>query len=147
MHANELKVGRIYAYPTSPGPWYRVAVPARVMSHAPHNRALVLLPDGVPASPTSDQLPRASLVWVDAGSLVSTWEEWPAHAATARADMTAVVSSAVAAIAGHDAPTLSGPADSRKPNRWWSRPVHELLRPPALPVPGPPVYEGTSTRS
>jgi hypothetical protein len=104
------------------------------MSHAPRNRVLVLLPDGVPATPTRDQLPRASLVWVDAGSLVSTWEAWPARAASARADMTAVVSSAVAALAGNDAPTLTGPNDGRRPTRWWSRPVQELLRPPALQV-------------
>ena len=28
MNARELRVGRTYAYPTTPGPWHRVAVPA-----------------------------------------------------------------------------------------------------------------------
>jgi hypothetical protein len=51
--------------------------------------------------------------------------------------MTAVVASAVAAIGGRDAPTLErGPHDDGPGNRWWSRPVQQLLRPPALPVPG-----------
>jgi hypothetical protein len=135
MNARELRVGRTYAYPTSPGPWYRVAVPARVMSHGPRHHVLVLLPHGIPAGPTVDEVPRAALVWIDAASLVSTWDEWPAHAASARADMTAVVASAVAAIGGRDAPTLEGgPRDSGAPTRWWSRPVQQLLRPPALPV-------------
>ena len=61
MRASELRVGRMYAFPTNPGPWYRYAVPARVMAHAPRNRVLVLFPDGVPASPTRGELPRAAL--------------------------------------------------------------------------------------
>lgn len=132
MYARELRVGRTYAYPTSPGPWFRVAVPARVMSRAPRDRVLVLLPDGVPATPTRGQIPRASLVWVDATSLVSTWEQWPARAASSRADLTAVVASAVAAIGGSNALSLVDTRSRRKPTRWWSRPVGELLRPPAL---------------
>ena len=91
MRARDVRIGRMYAFPTNPGPWFRYAVPARVMSRAPGNRVLVLLPDGVPATPLRGELPRASLVWVDADSLVSSWEEWPAHAASTRADMTAVV--------------------------------------------------------
>jgi len=134
MNARELRVGRMYAYPTSPGPWYRVAVPARVMSRAPRDRVLVLLPDGIPATSASDELPRASLVWVAAGSLVSSWEEWPVHAATARADLAAVVASAVAAIGGDDAPSLRGPMEASSKDRWWSRPISLLLRPPAVPV-------------
>jgi hypothetical protein len=124
----------MYAYPTSPGPWHRVAVPARVMSRAPRDRVLVLLPDGVPATPTREELPRASLVWVAAGALASPWEEWPEHAASARADMTAVVASAVAAIGGTRALTLVGPDDPAPQDRWWSRPISLLLRPPAVPV-------------
>jgi hypothetical protein len=135
MNARELRVGRTYAYPISPGPWYRVAVPARVMSRGPRHHVLVLLPHGVPANPTRDEVPCAALVWIDASALVSTWDDWPAHAASARADMTAVVASAVAAIGGRDAPTLEGgPYDDDTPTRWWSRPVQQLLRPPALPV-------------
>ena len=134
MNARELRVGRMYAYPTSPGPWLRVAVPARVMSRAPRDRVLVLLPDGIPATASSDELPRASLVWVAAGSLVSSWESWPVHAATARADMAAVVASAVAAIGGHDAPSLTRAADPSARDRWWSRPISLLLRPPAVPA-------------
>jgi hypothetical protein len=126
----------MYAFPTNPGPWYRYAVPARVMSRSPGARLLVLLPDGVPATPLRDELPRASLVWVDAASLISSWEEWPAHAASTRADMTAVVSSAVAALAGTGAPTLDGPRVVTSSSRWWSRPVGELLRPPPVPVGG-----------
>ena len=60
------------------------------MSRAPRDRVLVLLPDGIPATASSDELPRASLMWVAAGSLVSGWGTWPVHAATARADMAAV---------------------------------------------------------
>ena len=67
MRARDVRIGRMYAFPTNPGPWFRYAVPARVMSRAPGNRVLVLLPDGVPATPTRGELPRASLVWVDAG--------------------------------------------------------------------------------
>jgi hypothetical protein len=104
------------------------------MSRAPRDRVLVLLPDGIPATSTSDELPRASLVWVTAGSLVSSWEEWPVRAATARADMAAVVASAVAAIGGGDAPSLSSPGDTTPHDRWWSRPISLLLRPPAVPV-------------
>jgi hypothetical protein len=49
--------------------------------------------------------------------------------------MAAVVASAVAAIGGAGAPTISGPRDGGDPpNRWWSRPIQQLLRPPALPV-------------
>jgi hypothetical protein len=135
MNARELRVGRTYAYPTSPGPWYRVAVPARVMSHGPRNHVLVLLPHGIPAGPTRDEVPRAALVWLDAASIVSSWDEWPARAASAREDMAAVVASAVAAIGGPDAPTITGPRDDDDPpTRWWSRPIQQLLRPPALPV-------------
>ena len=135
MNGRELRVGRTYAYPTSPGPWHRVAVPARVMSHGPRDRVLVLLPHGIPAGPTSDEIPRAALVWVPASSLVCSWDEWPAHAASARADMTAVVASAVAAIGGGDARVLVAAEDEQR-LRWWSRPVQQLLRPPALPVVG-----------
>jgi hypothetical protein len=42
-----------------------------------------------------------------------------------------VVARSVAAIGGGDAPTLRGPRDEPRP-RWWSRPIHELLRPPAV---------------
>ncbi|MBI1378271.1 MAG: hypothetical protein GC157_12425 [Frankiales bacterium] len=129
MNARELRIGRLYAYPTGPGPWFRAAVPARVMSRGPRRRVLVLLPDGVPATPLREEVPRAALVWVDAATLVSTWEEWPRRAAAARADLTAVVARSVAAIGGLDAPVLEGPGE-RTP--WWSRPVQELLRPPAL---------------
>jgi hypothetical protein len=104
------------------------------MSRAARDRVLVLLPDGIPATTSSDELPRASLVWVEAGSLVSSWETWPVHAATARADMAAVVASAVAAIGGHDAPSLTGPAGPSTRDRWWSRPISLLLRPPAVPA-------------
>ena len=104
MRAAEVRAGRMYAFPTNPGPWYRYAVPARVMAHAPRNRVLVLFPDGVPASAVRLELPRAALVWLDADALISTWEEWPELAAETRADLTALVSSAVAAIGGHDAP-------------------------------------------
>ena len=137
MNARELRVGRTYAYPISPGPWYRVAVPARVMSHGPRHHVLVLLPHGIPANAVREEVPRAALVWIEASSLVSTWDDWPAQAASARADMTAVVASAVAAIGGRDAPTLeSGSYDDGSGTRWWSRPVQQLLRPPALPAPG-----------
>jgi hypothetical protein len=132
MRAREVKVGGMYAFPTNPGPWYRYAVPARAMAHGPRARVLVLLPDGVPETPVREQLPRSSLVWIDVGSLVCTWEEWPAQAATTREDMTAVVASAVAAIGGRGAPTLDGPTDVRESIRWWSRPIGQLLRPPAL---------------
>jgi len=73
-------------------------------------------------------------VWVAAGSLVSSWETWPVHAATARAEMAAAVASAVAAIGGHDAPSLTGPADHSTRDRWWSRTISLLLRPPAVPM-------------
>ena len=135
MRAHELRVGRTYAYPTTPGPWFRAAVPARVMSRGPRDHVLVLLPDGVPATATRPEYPRASLVWVDADALVSSRDEWPAHAASAGADLSAVVASAVAAIGGRDAPTLTDPSDRRTQRRWWSRPIHELLRPPALAMP------------
>jgi hypothetical protein len=106
------------------------------MSHGPRSHVLVLLPHGIPANAVREEVPRAALVWIEAASLISTWDEWPAHAASARADMTAVVASAVAAIGGRDAPTLeNGPHDDGPSTRWWSRPVHQLLRPPALPVP------------
>jgi hypothetical protein len=135
MRAYELRVGRTYAYPATPGPWYRVAVPARVMSRGTRERVLVLLPDGVPSIASRPEYPRASLVWIDAEALVSSWDEWPRHAASARADLSAVVASAVAAIGGRDAPTLTDPTDRRPPRHWWSRPIHELLRPPALAMP------------
>jgi hypothetical protein len=134
MRARDVRIGRLYAFPTNPGPWFRYAVPARVMSRAPGERVLVLLPDGVPATPVRGELPRASLVWVDADALVSTWEQWPAHAASTRADMTSVVARSVAALAGNGAPTLVAPSAGRTPTRWWSRPIGELLRPPAVPV-------------
>jgi hypothetical protein len=133
MRARDVRIGRLYAFPTNPGPWYRYAVPARVMSRAPGDRVLVLLPDGMPATPTRPELPRASLVWIDAESLLSSWEEWPARAASTRADMTAVVARSVAALAGTGAPSLSRSA-GRPADRWWSRPVGQLLRPPALPA-------------
>ena len=65
MNARELRVGRTYAYPISPGPWYRVAVPARVMSHGPRHHVLVLLPHGIPANAVREEVPRAALVWID----------------------------------------------------------------------------------
>lgn len=62
-------------------------------------------------------------------------DEWPARADATRADMAAVVSSAVAAIGGAGASTIEGPHDGDDPpTRWWSRPVQQLLRPPTLPV-------------
>lgn len=134
MRARDIRVGRVYAFPTDPGPWYRSAVPARVMSRAPGDRVLVLLPDGAPASPVRAELPRASLVWIAARALVTTWEQWPEHLASARADMSAVVSRSVAALAGAGAPVLVAPDDGRRDDRWWSRPIGLLLRPPALPV-------------
>jgi len=132
MRASELRVGRMYAFPTNPGPWYRYAVPARVMAHATRNRVLVLFPDGVPASPTRPELPRAALVWLDGEALISTWEEWPEIAAASRADLTAVVASAVAAIGGSAAPDLDVPRRPEQQNPWWSRPIGMLLRPPAV---------------
>ncbi len=143
MRAVELRVGRLYAFPTNPGPWYRYAVPARVMAHAPRNRVLALFPDGVPASAVRPELPRAALVWLDADALISTWEEWPELAAETRADLTALVSSAVAAIGGHDAPSISAPRAMVEETRWWSRPIGLLLRPPALP---PPTHVHASDR-
>jgi len=135
MRASELRVGRMYAFPTNPGPWYRYAVPARVMAPATRHRVLVLFPDGVPASPTRPELPRAALVWLDGEALISTWEEWPELAAETRADLTALVASAVAAIGGQSAPTMSAPRAMVEETRWWSRPIGLLLRPPALPPP------------
>jgi hypothetical protein len=143
MRATELRVGRMYAFPTNPGPWYRYAVPARLMAHAPRNRVLVLFPDGVPASPTRPELPRAALVWLDGDALISTWEEWPELAAETRADLTALVASAVAAIGGQDAPSISAPRAIVEETRWWSRPIGLLLRPPALP---PPTHVHASDR-
>ena len=137
MRAHELRVGRTYAYPTTPGPWFRAAVPARVMSRGPRDRVLVLLTDGVPATATRPEYPRASLVWVDADALVSSRDEWPAHAASAGADLSAVVASAVAAIGGQDAPTLDDPRPRRAETRRWSRPISELLRPPPLVLTAP----------
>ena len=40
----------------------------------------------------------------------------------------------VAALAGNGAPTLVAPSAGWTPTRWWSRPIGELLRPPAVPV-------------
>ncbi len=131
MRSSGLRVGRLYALPTNPGPWYRFAVPARVMAHGPGGRVLVMLPDGIPSGPSREELPRSALVWVPADSLIASWEDWPAQAASTRADMTAVVASAVAALGGADAPTMEAPA-ARPHTRWWSRPVQELLRPPAV---------------
>jgi hypothetical protein len=105
------------------------------MSRGTRERVLVLLPDGLPSIASRPEYPRASLVWIDAEALVSSWDEWPAHAASARADLSAVVASAVAAIGGRDAPTLTDPSDRGTQRRWWSRPIHELLRPPALAMP------------
>ena len=133
VRSAELRIGRMYAFPTNPGPWYRHAVPARVMAHAPRNRVLVLFPDGGPASPTRGALPRAALAWLDGDAFVSTWEEWPELAAETRADLTALVSSAVAVIGGGTAPTLAAPRATIDATRWWSRPIGLLLRPPALP--------------
>jgi hypothetical protein len=101
------------------------------MSHGPRHHVLVLLPHGIPAGPARDEVPRAALVWLDADSLVSSWDEWPSRAASARADMTAVVASAVAAIGGDGAPVLGGQDDDPPVRPWWSRPVQQLLRPPA----------------
>ena len=64
MRADELRVGRLYAFPTNPGPWYRHAVPARVMAHALRERVLVLFPDG--------RLPRGAWRWVAIGSIAAT---------------------------------------------------------------------------
>lgn len=136
MRARDVRVGRVYALPTDPGPWYRSAVPARVMSRAPGERVLVLLPDGAPASPVREELPRASLVWIAAHALVTTWEQWPEHLAAARAEMSAVVSRSVAALAGAGAPVLAG-SEPAPADRWWSRPIGLLLRPPARPARGP----------
>jgi hypothetical protein len=135
MRGRDVRVGRTYAFPTNPGPWHRFAVPARVMAHAPRDRVLVMLPDGVPASPTREAIPRAALVWIGAGALASSWEEWPAHAASARAELTFAVARSVAALGGEGAPTLRTDQDDRPRVRWWSRPITELLRPPALPFP------------
>ncbi|MCA0330572.1 MAG: hypothetical protein LCI03_11820 [Actinobacteria bacterium] len=131
MRGSELKVGKLYAFPTNPGPWYRYAVRARVMTHGRRDRVLVMFPDGVPASPTRDEIPCAALVWVEGDALLCTWEEWPSYAAESRIDLTALVSSAVAAIGGDDAPRLVGGGATAEPDRWWSRPVGTLLRPPA----------------
>lgn len=131
MRQAGLRVGRRYALPTNPGPWYRYAVPARVISTGPGRRVLVMLPDGIPAGPDREELPRSALVWVAADSLVCTWEDWPEVAASTRADMTAVVASAVAALGGAGAPSLPEPPSTPRA-RWWSRPIHELLRPPAV---------------
>lgn len=132
MRADELRVGRLYAFPTNPGPWYRHAVPARVMAHALRERVLVLFPDGVPAGPNRPELPRAALVWMDADALVAPWSEWPEIAAASRADLTAVVASAVAAIGGSGAPTLETPRRPEEQSPWWARPIGMLLRPPAV---------------
>lgn len=70
-------------------------------------------------------------MWLPCDVLASRWEDWPAIAAESRADMVAVVASAVAAIGGRDAPTMTAPAPAPRA-RWWSRPIHELLRPPAV---------------
>jgi len=106
MHAAELRVGHVYAFPIGTGPWYRHAVPVRVMSRGPRARVLVLVPDGIPETPVQDAVPRGSLVWIDAESVACDWGEWPARAASAREDMLVAVSSAVAAIGGDEARVL-----------------------------------------
>jgi hypothetical protein len=103
------------------------------MAHARRNRVLVLFPDGVPEAPMRPELPRAALVWIDGDALITTWEDWPGLAAETRIDLTALVSSAVAAIGGGSAPTYSAPRAMVEETRWWSRPIGMLLRPPALP--------------
>lgn len=108
MRSSDLRIGHVYAVPVAPGPWCRHAVPARVMAYGRGGRALVLLPDGLPRTPTRDTQPCGALVWVEAESLACDWGEWPARADAARGDMVAAVASVVAAIGGHGAPVLAG---------------------------------------
>lgn len=131
MRSSDLRVGHVFALPTAPGPWCRVAVPARVMAKGPSARVLVVLPDGLPANGFRDAQPCGALVWIDADSLSCPWEEWPARAAELRGDMVAAVSSVVAAIGGRGAPVLvtagaSAPASpmsrARAALNRWARP-------------------------
>jgi hypothetical protein len=133
MHAAELRVGHVYAFPIGTGPWYRHAVPVRVMSRGPRARVLVLVPDGIPETPVHDAVPRGSLVWIDAESVACGWGEWPARAAAAREDMLVAVSSAVAAIGGDQAqelPSSAGPESgisrARVALNRWARPEPRL---------------------
>ena len=132
MHAAELRVGHVYAFPVGTGPWYRHAVAVRVMSRGPRARVLVLAPDGIPETAVHDAVPRGSLVWIDAEGLACSWSEWPARAAAAREDMLVAVSSAVAAIGGDEAPVLpvsasgSGITRARAALNRWARPEPRL---------------------
>ncbi|HET7900546.1 MAG TPA: hypothetical protein VFL59_05115 [Candidatus Nanopelagicales bacterium] len=130
MRSTDLRIGHVYAVPVAPGPWCRHAVPARVMTRGTGGRTLVLLPDGLPGSPSREAQPCGSLVWVEADVLVCAWGEWPERAAAVRGDMLAAVSSVVAAIGGRGAPVLVGaggpPVQGQSPvsraraalNRW-----------------------------
>lgn len=115
MRSSDLRIGHLYAVPVAPGPWCRHAVPARVMTRGPGGRTLVVLPDGLPESPSREAQPCGSLVWVDAASLVCSWQEWPARAEAARGDMVAAVASVVAAIGGRGAPVLAGVGAAHDP--------------------------------
>jgi hypothetical protein len=108
-------------------------MPARLMARGPRSHVLVLLPDGMPESPTRDAVPCGSLVWIDSDSVACEWADWPARAAVVRGDMVAAVSSVVAAIGGRGAPVLAGvggsaPADegaftrARSALNRWARP-------------------------
>jgi hypothetical protein len=109
MQSTELRIGHVYAYPLEAGPWCRHAAPARLMARGARGRALVLAPDGIPATTVREAVPRGSLVWVDAAALACLWSEWPDRARRARESALVAVSSAVAAIGGQGAPVLSGP--------------------------------------
>lgn len=134
MHSAELRVGHVYAFPIGTGPWYRHAVPVRVMSRGPRGRVLVLVPDGIPETPVRDEVPRGSLVWIDAETVACTWADWPSRAATARENLLVAVSSAVAAIGGDHAPVLpsDGAGDdgtltrARAALNRWARPQPRL---------------------
>jgi len=108
MQATELRIGHVYAYPLDASPWCRHAAPARLMARGARGRALVLVPDGIPATPVRDAVPRGSLVWIDTVDLACFWSEWPARARRARESALVAVSSAVAAIGGQGAPVLAG---------------------------------------
>ena len=108
MQATGLRIGHVYAYPLEAGPWCWHAAPARLMSRGARGRALVLVPEGVPATPVREAVPRGSLVWVDVRDLACLWSEWPDRARRARENARVAVSSAVAAIGGRSAPVLAG---------------------------------------